>query len=63
LEIGHEYGTYNAQVAQDQVEYNGDDYSENKYGQDISALHLQRTVFGGNKEIGYGTCKWYKKRV
>jgi hypothetical protein len=63
LKVGHEYGTYNAQVAQDQVKNNGDDNGEYKDGQNISALHFQRTVFRGNKEIGKGTCKGYKKRV
>jgi|TARA_R110000744_G_scaffold138106_2_gene248774 hypothetical protein len=63
LKIGHEYGAYKTQIAQDKVEYNRYDYGEYKYGQNVSALYFQRTVFGGNQEIGYGACKWYKKRV
>ena len=63
LKIGHEYGTYNAQIAQYQVKYNGDDYGEYKNGQNISALYFQRTVFGGDKEIGQGAGKGDKKRV
>jgi hypothetical protein len=63
LKVGHEYGTYNAQIAQDQVKYNGYDNGEYKNGQNISALHLQRTVFRGDEEIGQGSGKGDKKRV